>query len=72
MNAISKTFFTVAHLFNLDLGAKKKTVGNGHGPRELLGPGFAIENVIQWACAYVGEKGYEHLGEGAVFYCEQR
>ena len=31
-----------------------------------VGPGFEIEDVMQWACAYVKKRGYERIGEGAV------
>jgi len=113
MNAILKTFFNVAHSYNLDPGTKEKSsvvnghratcyddhmpvtscgvkhrnefrmyfydnninhflyldsgtkekssVGKGHRSRELLEPGFGIEDVVQWACAYVKKKGYEHI-----------
>ena len=31
-----------------------------------VGPGFEIEDVVQWACAYVKKRGYERIGEGTV------
>jgi hypothetical protein len=60
-----RTYFydnNIKHCLNLDSGTKEKSsVGKGHRSRELLEPGFGIEDVVQWASAYAKKKGYEHI-----------
>ena len=54
-------------VFDLLLTNEKEIVGHyGIDKILCLGPGEGIEDVMQRACNYAKQRGYEHIGDGAV------
>jgi hypothetical protein len=55
-------------VFDLLLTNEKEIVGHyGIDKILCLGPGEGTEDIMQRACNYAKKRGYEHVGDGAVF-----